>query len=63
MGLRGHLYCIRSLDQGGLIRSFGVGLLALATVAAASFFLRRRVVVTPTAGRQSAIDALYAAGL
>jgi hypothetical protein len=38
-------------------------LLALATVAAASFFIRRRVVVMPKVGRRSAIDALYAAGL
>ena len=44
------------------IRSFGVGLIALATVAAAGFLLRRRQHVT--SGRRSRIiDLLYAAGL
>jgi len=44
------------------IRTIGVGLIALATVAAAGFFLRRRRHVA--AGRRSGVvDALYAAGL
>jgi len=44
------------------IRSFGVGLIALATVAAAGFLLRRRQHLT--SGRRSGeIDSLYAAGL
>jgi len=47
-----------------VIRSLGVGLVALATVAAAGFFLRRRrVFVRGGARRVSVIDALYAAGL
>ena len=48
------------------IRSFGVGLLALATVAAAtaaSLLLRRRRPAAATAGRAKAVDPLYAAGL
>jgi hypothetical protein len=44
------------------IRSFGVGLIALATMAAAGFLLRRRQHVI--AGRRSGeVDSLYAAGL
>jgi hypothetical protein len=44
------------------IRGFGVGLLALATLAAASLLLRRRHVVGAGRGR-SIVDTLYAAGL
>jgi hypothetical protein len=47
------------------IRSFGVGLLALATVAAAGFLLRyRRASASARSGRKrSEVEALYAAGL
>jgi hypothetical protein len=44
------------------IRNLGVGLIALATMAAAGFFLRRRRYAV--AGRRpGVIDSLYAAGL
>ena len=51
--------------EEGTIRSFGVGLLALATVAAAGILLRyRRPVVGAKTGRFSTeVEALYAAGL
>lgn len=47
------------------IRTFGVGLIALATLAVAGFLLtRRRVLVATAPGRRAtAIDGLYAAGL
>ncbi len=48
------------------IRGFGVGLLALATFAAAGIFLRRRryVPVRIRGGRkQPTVDKLYAAGM
>jgi hypothetical protein len=45
------------------IRSFGVGLLALATLAAASLLLRRRHVVAGAGRGRSIVDTLYAAGL
>ena len=48
------------------IRSFGVGLLALATVAAAGIFLRRRRLAPAkvAGGRtQTQVDQLYAAGM
>jgi hypothetical protein len=53
---------IRRLSWEVPIRSFGVGLLALATVAAA-VLLRRRHIVTSAGRRGSLIDSLYAAGL
>jgi len=73
--LRSSLYCVRAdaarvirlLSREVPIRTFGVGLLALATVAAAtaaSFLMRRRrVAVTAGDHRRSVIDSLYAAGL
>jgi hypothetical protein len=47
------------------IRSFGVGLLAIATLAVASFVLRRRrlsMALVPDRGKLG-VDELYAAGL
>jgi hypothetical protein len=50
------------INREVLIRNFGVGLVALVTVAAASLLLRRRHLVA--AGRRvSLIDTLYDAGL
>jgi hypothetical protein len=47
------------------IRSFGVGLIALATVAAAGilFRYRRPIVIARPGLRRTKVDALYAAGL
>ena len=46
------------------IRTFGVGLIALATFAAASLLLRRRHVAAQAIGRETRlVDSLYAAGL
>jgi len=55
-----------SLDQEDAIRTFGVGLLALAAVAAAGFLLRRRRPALTTAGigsRYRDVGDLYVAGL
>ncbi|NIM52146.1 MAG: hypothetical protein GTN78_08270 [Gemmatimonadales bacterium] len=47
-----------------LIRTFGVGLIALATLAAASLLLRRRRPGVARAKRKrTSVDPLYAAGL
>jgi len=70
--LRRHLYwsCRGSTFTGvrfnreARIRTFGVGLIALATFAAASLLLRRRHVVAQAIGRETRlVDSLYAAGL
>lgn len=46
------------------ISKFAVGLIALVTVAATGFILRRRHAVASRAGQTGgAVDALYAAGL
>lgn len=46
------------------IRGFGVGLLALATVAAASLLFRRRLAFVLPRGRSTGVvDNLYEAGL
>lgn len=46
------------------IRNFGVGLLALAALTAASLlFRRRRPVLVATGDRDHLVDDLYAAGL
>jgi hypothetical protein len=46
------------------IRNLGVGLIALATFAAAGLLLRRRHVVAAGAGQRSGlVESLYAAGL
>ena len=60
----GRRWCVmfRRLSWEVQIRSFGVGLLALATVAAA-VLLRRRHTVATDGRRGSLIDSLYAAGL
>ncbi len=72
MRLRAYLYWLcRSRTFTGIrfnkearIRTFGVGLIALATVAAASLLLRRRHVVAQGIGRETRlVDSLYAAGL
>jgi hypothetical protein len=54
-----------TLSEEAPIRSFGVGLLALATIAVAGFVLRRRrAYVAPARGRRdSRFDDWYAAGL
>lgn len=54
-----------SLYKEACIRSFGVGLLAIATLAVASIVLHRARVAlaTITGGDDSAVDELYAAGL
>ena len=49
-------------NREAAIRSFGVGLIALATVAAAGFLFRRRQHVV-SGRRAGVIDSLYAAGL
>ena len=46
------------------IRNFSVGFLAIATLAVAGFFVRRRRVVVPIlTGRDETVEELYAAGL
>ena len=57
---------IHTLNQEVPIRGFGVGLLALAAVAAAGFLLRRRRRALTTAGfrsRHRDVGELYVAGL
>jgi hypothetical protein len=56
----------QTLNREVRIRSFGVGLLALAAVAAAGFLLRRRRPAFTAAGRRSRspdVRELYVAGL
>lgn len=48
--------------QGGRIRNFGVGLIAIAAFAAAGILLRRRPRPLAQPGVRR-VDALYAAGL
>jgi hypothetical protein len=57
--------CLRTLEPGGTIRSFGVGLLALAAVAAAGYLLRRRTPTpAPAANRRYRdVDDFYEAGM
>jgi hypothetical protein len=46
------------------IRNLGVGLIALATFAAAGLLIRRRHVITTGAGQRTRlVESLYAAGL
>jgi len=70
--LRSVLYCSGGgggnigvrFNKEARIRTFGVGLIALATFAAASLLLRRRHVVAQGIGRERRlVDSLYAAGL
>ena len=52
------------LSQEVPIRNFGVGLIAIATLAVAGFvFRRRRSAIVVAAGNEEIIDDLYAAGL
>jgi hypothetical protein len=56
----------RTPQPGGSIKSFSVGLLALAAVAAASYLLRRRkpvAVVVANRGRYRDVGDFYAAGM
>ncbi len=49
-----------------MVRNFGVGIVALATIAAASLLLRRRRFVSGSGMipvRLRAVDSLYSAGL
>ncbi|MEX0691268.1 MAG: hypothetical protein WD934_07210 [Gemmatimonadales bacterium] len=49
---------------GGPIRTFGVGLLALAALTVAGVLLRRRrPVLVATGNREHLVDDLYSAGL
>lgn len=51
-------------NEEARIRNFGVGIIAIATIAVAGlFFKRRRDVPTVLTGRDQAVDQLYAAGL
>ena len=57
-------YLVRNPIMEVVIRSLGVGLVALATVAAAGLLLtRRRLFGRANARRQRVVDTLYAAGL
>jgi len=59
--LDGYIVCF---NQEVVIRnSFAVGILAVATLAAASLFIRRRRLVLATAGSRIDVDDLYEAGL
>ena len=57
----------RKQKREALIRTLGVGLIALATVAAARMLLKRRRIVAPApakaVGDRTKVDKLYAAGL